>query len=72
MSGSIEVGYRWLGTLHGNENAYRSVVNLGEGPRLLSFDFHYLAPKRGGWLERLNARASGWGGDPYSQLNVEA
>jgi hypothetical protein len=72
MSGSVEVGYRWLGTLHGNENVYRSVVNLGEGPRLLGFDYHYLAPKRGGWLERLNAVASGWGGDPYSQLHVDA
>ena len=72
MSGSVEVGYRFLGTLHGSEDAYRSVVNLGEGPRLLGFDFHYLAPKRGGWLERLNATASGWGGDPYSQLHVEA
>src|SRR5512135_3786666 len=50
MSGSVEVGYRWLGTLYGNENVYRSVVNLGEGPRLFGFDFHYLAPKPGGWL----------------------
>jgi hypothetical protein len=72
MSGSIEVGYRWNGTLYGNPDVYRSVVNLGEGPRLFGFDFHYLAPKRGGWLERLNATASGWGGDPYSQLHIDA
>ena len=33
----IEVGYRWVSTA-GNNDMYRSMVNLGEGPKLLRSD----------------------------------
>jgi hypothetical protein len=72
VSSSIEVGYRWNGDLSGSLDSYRSIVNLGEGVRLVDFDFNYLAPTRGGWMDRFNVRANGWGGDPYSQVRLEA
>jgi hypothetical protein len=71
VSGSLEFGYRWNGDLHGNLDAYRTVVNLGKGPRLLGFDFRFLNPTRGRWLDSINVRASGWGGDPYSSVRGE-
>ena len=35
---STEVGHRWLTNQNGSFNTYRSVVNLGEGPRVLGFE----------------------------------
>lgn len=72
QSGFIETGYRWNGTLHGNLDTYRSVVNLGEGPRLLGFEYRYRSDHAGGWLDRLQASASGWGGEPYASFRGEA
>src|SRR5437016_5718531 len=35
MTGSVDVGYRWISGVGGNFDVYRSVVNLAEGPKLL-------------------------------------
>src|ERR1035437_3168965 len=45
LTGSVDFGYRW-GTDAGNFQAYRSVVNLGEGPKLTGLDFTILHPKK--------------------------
>src|SRR5262247_2342857 len=34
-SGTLDIGYRWNAGLRGNQDMYRTLVNLGEGPRLL-------------------------------------
>ena len=34
-TGSVELGYRFIPTLNGSIPTYRSIVNLGEGPRIL-------------------------------------
>jgi len=34
FTGSVEFGYRWLPGLRGNDSEYRSVLNLGTGPKL--------------------------------------
>jgi len=47
------------------------VVNLGEGPKLTGLDFTILDPKKR-LFDRLDARANGWGGDPYSTAHVDA
>ncbi len=71
VEGSVEMGYRWMGTLHGDLNTYRSVVNLGEGPKLVGIDMTVYDP---GWhlFDRLEFRATSWGGDPYNTAHVEA
>src|ERR1035441_6544663 len=70
LTGSVDFGYRWV-TDAGNFQAYRSVVNLGQGPKLTGMDFTILDPKKR-LFDRLDARAYGWGGDPYSLAHVNA
>ncbi|MGO9898015.1 MAG: hypothetical protein ACLPX8_27830 [Bryobacteraceae bacterium] len=70
ISGSFEVGYRWTPELSGNMDEYRSVVNLGAGPRLLDIDLTIIDPKKR-FFDRLDARASGWG-DPNNSVHVDA
>ena len=70
LTGSVDFGYRWV-TAAGNFQAYRSVVNLGQGPKLTGMDFTILDPKKR-LFDRLDARAYGWGGDPYSLAHVNA
>jgi hypothetical protein len=69
-SGSMEIGYRWRSDVGGNFNAYRSVVDLGSGPKLFNFDFT-AADKSRKWFDRLAARASGLGGDPYATARID-
>ena len=70
LTGSIEVGYRIVGAVPGSLNTYRTLVNLGQGPRLLHTDFRYLNPSHK-WFDSISGFASGWG-DPYNmaRLNI--
>ncbi len=70
LTGSIDFGYRSLLSNSGNFQEYRSVVNLGEGPRLFGLDFTIKDPKKR-LFDRIDARASGWGGDPYNTAHVD-
>jgi hypothetical protein len=70
LEGSFEVGYRWIPNITGNRDAYRSVVNLGEGPKLLDADFTVRDPNRR-VFDRADVHASSWGGDPYNTLRVD-
>jgi hypothetical protein len=71
LSGSIDFGYRWLTNVDGSFQAYRSVIDLGEGPKLFGLDFTILDPKKR-WFDRLDANGYGWGGDPYTTAHVDA
>ncbi len=71
VSGSVEIGYRWNANTSGNYNAYRSVVNLGEGPRLLGLDLQLTDPNHR-LFDSANIMATGWGGDPAEVLHVNA
>jgi hypothetical protein len=70
VKGVIETGFRTVGSA-GNEDAYRSVVNLGEGPRLLDADLTIRVPDLK-WLPEVTVKAAGWGGDPVATSRVEA
>jgi len=67
LSGSIEAGYRWIPNIDGSRNTYRSVVNLGEGPRLIDTDFT-IQNKTRRLFDRADVHATSWGGDPYNTL----
>jgi hypothetical protein len=69
LEGSVEVGYRWIPNITGNYDAYRSIVNLGQGPRLLNADFTLRDPKKR-LFDRIDLHASSWG-DPYNTLRVD-
>ena len=70
LTGSIDLGYRWRTDVGGSIEAYRSIVNLGSGPKLLGLDLTLIAPKHG--FDQLHVRASSWGDDPYSTFHLDA
>ena len=71
VTGSIEVGARWIPTTDGSLAAYRSVVDLGQGVRLFGADFTLLDPNHR-FFDQIDVHAFGWGGDPYTTLRVDA
>ena len=71
LTGSFDFGYRWVGDIRGNPQQYRSVVNLGEGPKLTGLDFTLTDPKHR-LFDRVDARADGWGGDPNTTAHLQA
>jgi hypothetical protein len=71
ISGWIDFGYRWTSGVSGSLETYRSIVNLGAGPKLFGADVTVIDPKKR-WFDAMHVRASGWGGDPYGTLHLDA
>jgi hypothetical protein len=71
LTGYADFGYRWLAGQNGNLSEYRSVINLGEGPKLFGIDFTIQDPNKR-LFDRIGVRAYGWGGDPYNTAHVDA
>jgi hypothetical protein len=71
IDGYVDFGYRWVTDVRGNFQQYRSVVNLGEGPKLFDFDLTLQDPKKR-FYDTLILRGMGWGGDPYNTASVSA
>ncbi|MCX6627123.1 MAG: hypothetical protein NTW28_05790 [Candidatus Solibacter sp.] len=38
ITGSFDFGYRWVGDVRGSDATYRSIVNLGDGPKLTGME----------------------------------
>src|ERR1035441_3653203 len=70
LTGSFDFGYRWIDDLRGRTATYRSIVNLGEGPKLTGLDFTITDPKHR-LFDRIDARANAWGGDPYNTAHID-
>jgi len=72
-TGTLDVGYRWTAGLRGSEDLYRSLVNLGEGPKLFGANLSMNSPLGSNkYIDRLQFNASAWGGDPYNTLRLYA
>jgi hypothetical protein len=71
LRGSVELGFRWVSAIGGSVPAYRSVVDLRQDFELFGLDFTIQDPRKR-WFDRLDARASGWGGEPYNTAHVDA
>ena len=71
ISGFLDVGYRWRSDVGGSLDTYRTVVNLGSGPRLMGLDLSFDSAVRR-WFDHINVRAYNWGGDPYNTAHVDA
>jgi hypothetical protein len=65
LSGSVDVGYRFRSDVAGNLNAYRTAVNLGEGPKVFGFDLRLTSSTRK-YFDKITVFGAGWGGDPYT------
>jgi hypothetical protein len=69
---SFETGDRFI-SVSGNEDAYRSQVNYGNGLRLLDSSFAaYSKDGKSRWLDRLTINAQGLGNDPYESARLHA
>lgn len=71
VTGNLDIGYRWLGGPGGSLETYRSVVNLGQGVKLVGLDLTFLDPKRR-WFDDAHLRAYDWGHDPYATFHMDA
>jgi hypothetical protein len=71
LSGSIDLGYRWVQMSAGNFDVYRSVVNLGEGPKMLGADFRVTDDQKRAF-DSLTFSMHRWGGEPDSVLRGNA
>jgi hypothetical protein len=73
LTGGVELDYRgrWFA---GNEDVYRSTINLGSGPKVNSFFATYKPAEDHAvsFLDRFTIRGAHWGGEPYSTLNASA
>jgi hypothetical protein len=69
--GEFELGYRWSSGIGGNQQMYRSQVNLFEGVRLLR-SFVSLRSDYGsqGLFDRLDFSLNNWG-DPYNTMRLD-
>lgn len=67
FSGSVDLGARWNQGIKGSQDAYRSIVNMGEGARLLNWD---TSLENSPWklVRKAQFRGAGWGGDPSAWL----
>lgn|GEM_PF-3403936 len=71
LTGSLDLGYRWMTGVGGSADTDRSIVDLGAGPKLLGLDFTVKDPAHR-LFDRIDVRAYNWGDDPYSTLHVDA
>jgi hypothetical protein len=69
-TGSVEFGMRQT-FIGGNQDVYRSNVNLGSGIRLFDATFQSRSPDNTGPLyDYLSYSMSSWGGDPYNTIRL--
>jgi hypothetical protein len=69
VSGNIDFGYRWLVRQNGSFNMYRTLVNLGEGPKFFGAHLSFRPEK---YWDRLEIDSTGWGDEPYSSAKIYA
>ena len=70
---NLDFGNRWKSGFSGNEDLYRSHIDLGEGPKLFAGDFSFFAPNNSNrFFDRLELRMDSWGGEPYNTVRVRA
>ena len=65
------MGYRWRTDVGGSFDTYRSIVNLGSGPKLLGADFTLTDPKHRAF-DQIHVRANSWGDEPYQTVHIDA
>ena len=70
FSANIEFGYRFIPNIDGSFNTYRSVIDLGEGPKLFGADATIVNPKRR-IFDRLDLHVTSIGDDPYETAKLD-
>jgi hypothetical protein len=71
LTGSVDLGFRWVSGIGGSVPTYRSVVDLRQDFELLGLDLTIQDPRKR-WFDHLDVRGYGWGGEPYNTAHVDA
>ena len=71
LTGTVDLGFRWVSGIGGSVPTYRSVVSLRQDFELFGLDVT-IQDLRKRWFDRLDARGYGWGGEPYNTAHVDA
>ncbi len=71
FTGTFDLGERWRSSVGGSLSTYRSVVDLGSGPKLLGADFTIRGLNHH-YFDRIRVRAHDWGDEPYEGLHILA
>ena len=66
-SGFADVRNRFVTDIGGDQQVYRSIINLGEGPRLYEGELHYERPG-GRWADEFTLTGDALGGDPSNSV----
>ncbi len=66
-SGFADVRNRFVKEVGGDLQVYRSIVNLGEGPRLYEGELHFEDPG-GRWADEMTLTGDALGGDPSNSI----
>lgn len=69
LTGYFDFGYRWLVRQNGSLQMYRTLVNLGEGPKFFGAHISWLSPRPNLW-DRFEFDSTGWGDEPYSMAKL--
>ncbi len=71
LEGVIDVGERWVSNVGGDMNTYRSIVNLGSGPRVVNVDLKLIPPDTTNKVaDSILLQAHSWG-DPYNSMRLD-
>jgi hypothetical protein len=70
-SGYVDLGYQWRSDVGGSLATYRSIVNLGSGPKLIGSDLTVVDPKHRAF-DQIRVRAYNWGDQPYQTFHLDA
>ncbi len=70
FTGDIEFGERIIPNVGGSFNSYRSVVDLGEGPKLFGADATIINPNHR-FFDRLDLHVTSIGDEPYQTAKLE-
>jgi hypothetical protein len=71
LTGSIDLGFRWVSGIGGSVPTYRTVVNQRQDFELFGTEFTIQDPKHR-WFDRIDANGYGWGSEPYNTAHVDA
>jgi hypothetical protein len=69
ISGLIELGYRGMTSVRGDQATYRSVVNNRTGLRLTAMELNF-TPEKSRFLDEARLQVHNWG-DPYNTARLE-
>ena len=71
LEGVIDVGARWVSTVGGDKDTYRSIVNLDSGPRVVNVDLKLTpSPHDNNPADSILLQAHSWG-DPYNSMRLD-